>query len=51
MNSWVPPAVLSALFGDPAGGKAAIADTDYAKCTTVDGRKFLSFTAVIQFQP
>ena len=50
MNSWVTSSVLTALFGNQSS-KAAIADTDYAVCTTVDGRKYLSFTAVIQLQP
>lgn len=52
MNTWVDPvSVRQALlgqFGDP--DKAAITDTDYAQCTTVDGRDILSLTAVIQFQ-
>lgn len=44
------PAVLNSLFGqfgDPT--KAAITDQDYVTCTVVNGRKILSFTAVIQF--
>jgi hypothetical protein len=52
MNGWVDqPGVLNALlgqFGDPT--KAAITDTDYASCTSENGRQILSFTAVIQFQ-
>lgn len=46
---------LLGQFGDPE--KAAIADTDYASCTTVDRsgvgtdvRDILSLTAVIQFE-
>lgn len=45
------PAVLNSLFGqfgDPS--KAAITDQDYVTCTEVNGRKILSFTAVIQFK-
>jgi len=45
------PSVLNSLlqqFGSPS--KAAITDQDYVACTDVDGRKILSFTAVIQFQ-
>lgn len=45
------PDVLSALvgqFGIPAN--SAITDQDYAACTTVGDRKYLSFTAVIQFK-
>jgi len=45
-------AVRNALlqqFGNPS--KAAITDQDYVACTDVNGRKILSFTAVIQFQP
>ncbi len=58
MNIWADdPTALSALlsqFGNP--DNAAITDTDYAQCTPVDYgsgnvRKYLSFTAVIQFQP
>ena len=51
MNGWVPGPELSALlvrFGNP--DKGAITDTDYAACTSVNGRKILSFTAVIQFE-
>ena len=56
LNGWVDQGVLSALFGGLAN-QAAIIDTDYAICTTVDGlgafpvgkRQVLSFTAVIQF--
>lgn len=46
------PSALNALlqqFGNPS--KAAITDQDYVTCTTMNGRKILSFTAVIQFQP
>jgi hypothetical protein len=46
---FVPSAVRSALFGT-SGDAAAITDTDYASCTTVGSRTFLSFTAVIQFK-
>lgn len=44
-------AVRNALFGqfgDPL--KAAITVQDYVACAEVNGRKILSFTAVIQFQ-
>jgi len=36
-------------FGIPA--KAAIVDQDYVVCNVVGGRRVLSFTAVIQFDP
>jgi hypothetical protein len=49
IDVWVPSAVRTALFGSLAD-KAAVTDTDYAICNTVDGREYLSFTAVIQFQ-
>ena len=55
MNGWVDvPEVLISLF-EPFGystipDKAVITDTDYAECTTVNGRQILSFTAVIQFE-
>jgi hypothetical protein len=63
LNGWVPGSVLTSLLG-PLGGKAAITDTDYASCTSVDNgvdqvvgsgaeggvRQILSFTAVIQFE-
>lgn len=45
------PAVLTSLFvqfGIPSD--AAITDQDYVTCTEVNGRKILSFTAVIQFR-
>src|SRR5262249_31002018 len=56
MNGWVDvPGVLSALLvplgysTDAANNHAAITGTDYAACTSVNGRQILSFTAVIQY--
>jgi hypothetical protein len=55
LNGWVPPLVLTSLFG-PSADKAVITDTDYPTCTSVlDGvgggtRQVLSFTAVINFE-
>jgi hypothetical protein len=58
MDTWVSPASVRAAllgqFGNP--DQAAITDTDYASCTSVDRgdgmgiREILSLTAVIQFQ-
>jgi hypothetical protein len=55
MDGWVDvPGVLSSLFEpfgySPIADKAVITDTDYAECTTVNGKEILSFTAVIQFE-
>ena len=45
------PAVLTSLFGQfGIPSNAAITDQDYVTCTEVNGRKILSFTAVIQFK-
>jgi hypothetical protein len=54
VSSWIDdPLVRQALLGPftLTPDKAAITDTDYAVCTSENGRQILSFTAVIQFQP
>ena len=53
LGASMPESARNALlitFGTP--DKSVITDTDYATCTILaDGRRMLSFTAVIQFEP
>jgi hypothetical protein len=52
MDAWVPSTVLSSLVGgfntDPSKFPV-ITDIDNATCTSVAGKTYLSFTALIQF--